>query len=471
VWCLLQVWSDHDINFKKLNSQLLKEVEQYEAAHGTAQTLTGIEAAYTPAAPVQQQQPARGRTLAAAAAAEGQQQLLHHRVLAAPELAHAAALARAQQQQQQQQQGLSAEDWRATLNRGQAIPAAAMDTAAAPAGPGSSDALASPAAAAAADLQQYEHDDPATAAAEAAAERLGSLQPGDEDVLPPNEHVHQPQAGALSGRPQSQQQRQQQEHGNGSHMLADQQAAAVGTLVDAFGSQGLATEVPQQEEQQHDLHEQRCGCCQRQDASDALPAAAVGAAAAATAAPAEPVQCADAAGNGAAKDHTAPAAAAPEASQHVGSIEVWSAEDAAAFEGLDAVLLGKMQQAGQLIQQLVQQSSSGGLQQQRVAVETLAGVLVNLAEHPKEPRYRRLRYNNAAFQRKLGRFPAARQLLLLAGFAEQQQQQQQQHTGGVSEAVLVYVRDDPGLLWLVLSVVREALQKLPAATTDSEMQQ
>jgi hypothetical protein len=454
---------------------LLKEVEQYEAAHGAGQTLTGIQAAYTPAASVEQHQPARGRTLAAAAAAEGQQ-LLNHRVLAAPELARAAAMARAQQQQQQQQQqqGLSAEDWRAALNRGQAISAAAMDSAGAgvaSAGPGSSGASASSvaaasASAAAADLQQYEHDDPVTAAAEAAAERLGSVQPGDEDMLPPGKHVQQPKAGTLSvGPPLQQQQQQQQLHGLGSHMLADQQAAAVCTLVDAFGSQGLATEVLQQQEKQHYLNEQGCGCCQQQDA---LPApAGSGAGAAAGSGAGHPMQC-DAAGNSVVQDHTAPAAAAPEAGQHANSIESWSAEDAAAFEGLDFVLVRKMQQAGQLIQQLVQQSSSSGLHQQRVALETLAGVLVNLAEGPKEPRYRRLRYSNAAFQRKLGRFSAARQLLLLAGFAELQQQQQ---TGGVSEAVLVYVRDDPGLVWLVLSVVREALQKLPAAFSQIEMQQ
>jgi hypothetical protein len=118
----------------------------------------------------------------------------------------------------------------------------------------------------------------------------------------------------------------------------------------------------------------------------------------------------------------------------------WSQEDAAAFEGLDSVLVSKMQQAGQLVQQL---SGSGE------ALATLADVLGNLAAHPQEPRYRRLRCNNAAFHRRLGRYPAARQLLLLAGFAEQQPGE---------DSVLVYVRDDPGLLWMVLSAVRGALQ-------------
>jgi hypothetical protein len=89
-----------------------------------------------------------------------------------------------------------------------------------------------------------------------------------------------------------------------------------------------------------------------------------------------------------------------------------------------------------------------------------------LAQHSDEPKFKRLRCSNAAFQRKLG-FPAAVKLLVLAGFAEKQLVWQQaaspavqggsQAAGaaGVPEPVLVYARHDPGLLWLVLSVVKD----------------
>jgi hypothetical protein len=73
-------------------------------------------------------------------------------------------------------------------------------------------------------------------------------------------------------------------------------------------------------------------------------------------------------------------------------------------------------------------------------------VLANIAAHPHEPRFQRLRLDNVTFWRKAGRFPAALELLVLAGFERRRQE------GG---EVLAYTRGDPGLLWLVLSLSRD----------------
>ncbi|KAK9799763.1 hypothetical protein WJX73_001696 [Symbiochloris irregularis] len=69
-----------------------------------------------------------------------------------------------------------------------------------------------------------------------------------------------------------------------------------------------------------------------------------------------------------------------------------------------------------------------GSQDGTVALQTLATILRNALNQPQEQRFRRLRCNNTAFQNRAGRFPAALQLLHLAGFmnTDQQQQQQQQ---------------------------------------------
>ena len=537
----MQVWSDHDINFKKLNSQLLKEVEAYEAAHASARTLAGIDTAYDPAAAQlqqQQQQPAKGRTLAGAVAAG---QLLNHRVLPAPELARAAALARWQEQQQQQQQpSVPLADWQAPPTAAQpgVIAAAGVDTAAAAAGgqvvslplpdsnngvPIDPDAAATAAAAAAVDLQAYEHEDAATAAAEAAADRLGSLQPGDDADWEPGLQLagmglEQPgmQQGPASLQPQQDtmvldEQQQDEQLQQQQTQWQQQQQPMVGVSKLANGPVPVADVAAAESEAVscsccRELHS---GCVSLQDDMVQQPTAAaaghIDPCAAAVTAAAEPghadgcslppLRSAAAAAAGALDEvavpqlttsalPTSPQEASVVTQQHqqqqqpllqqcptdnttsvqgsqsqpepvvsspLGGPGSWAAEDAAAFEGLDAVLLGKLQQAGQLVQQLLQQSADSG---QAPALQTLAGVLANLAEHPQDERFRRLRCSNAAFHRKLGRFPAARQLLLLAGFAEQQQEVD---GSGFAEPVLVWVRRDVGLVWLVLSVVREAL--------------
>lgn len=96
---------------------------------------------------------------------------------------------------------------------------------------------------------------------------------------------------------------------------------------------------------------------------------------------------------------------------------------------------------------------------QPVVCETLNVCLPlqNALSQPQEQKFRRLRRDNTAFQNRAGRFPAALQLLHLAGFNTTDQQQQQQQSASVaSGGVLALQRDDPGLLWLVLSAITAA---------------
>ncbi len=82
------------------------------------------------------------------------------------------------------------------------------------------------------------------------------------------------------------------------------------------------------------------------------------------------------------------------------------------------------------------------------AVQTLRTLLQNIVDHPGEHKYRRVRLSNAAFVRKAGRFAAAVGMLQLVGFNEQQLD---------GAAVMVLRRDDPGLLWLVLAALTDAV--------------
>jgi hypothetical protein len=152
----------------------------------------------------------------------------------------------------------------------------------------------------------------------------------------------------------------------------------------------------------------------------------------------------------------------------------------------DDVVMQKLSQAQSLVQQLLQKTAdSHGGQQPVEALKAVATLLNNLTGDFQNPRYRRIRISNPTFQRRVVRFPEAMQLLLLAGFHEQslvwqplpqqqQQQQQQQLTLPLqqqqqqqSERVLVYTRNDPGLLWLVLSVAHEPSSLVPGTAAAS----
>ena len=89
-----------------------------------------------------------------------------------------------------------------------------------------------------------------------------------------------------------------------------------------------------------------------------------------------------------------------------------------------------------------------------LALRTVASVLRNALAHPGAPRYRVLpRRGGGAFESRAGRFAAARELLSAAGFIEEAEPGRQGATR------LRLARDDPGLLWLALDAVNDALAR------------
>lgn len=100
------------------------------------------------------------------------------------------------------------------------------------------------------------------------------------------------------------------------------------------------------------------------------------------------------------------------------------------------------------VQQLVQQTR-GEPEAGILALTTLQSMLQTLLDHPQEPKYKRVRLGNAKFQRALGRFPPAMELLRAVGFEEQ--------GGGQG---LEYTRNDPGLLWWGKSAVEGAQEQV-----------
>ena len=105
----------------------------------------------------------------------------------------------------------------------------------------------------------------------------------------------------------------------------------------------------------------------------------------------------------------------------------------------------RYQRAQQAVQAL---AAAAGLAAQE-ALQTLATVLQNALSSPDD-KFRRVRQQNPAFHRRAGQWPAAGQVLQAAGFVQQAQG---------ADPVWVLQRNDPGLLWLALSAVQEALGK------------
>lgn len=75
--------------------------------------------------------------------------------------------------------------------------------------------------------------------------------------------------------------------------------------------------------------------------------------------------------------------------------------------------------------------------------------LQNIASHPGEIKYTHIRLGNPKFYTQAGQYPAARQLLKVAGFSETAE--------GTADTALVWRRNDQALIWLTLSAVNSAL--------------
>ena len=80
-----------------------------------------------------------------------------------------------------------------------------------------------------------------------------------------------------------------------------------------------------------------------------------------------------------------------------------------------------------------------------LALQTLQTYLRNCLDRPGEERYRRINLSNRALQQRLGQLPSALGVLKAAGFYEDETGQ------------LVLRRDDPGLLWLGISLIDDAI--------------
>ncbi|GIL91008.1 hypothetical protein Vretifemale_18701 [Volvox reticuliferus] len=117
--------------------------------------------------------------------------------------------------------------------------------------------------------------------------------------------------------------------------------------------------------------------------------------------------------------------------------------------GLAAAAQTKLRQAWDALAQLV--AAAMTTEDVATALDTLETMLGNAIHFPTEDRYRRIRLGNAVFQRRLGWLPGGVEFLRVAGFVEEVVGE---------DAVLRLRRNDPGLLWLVLSAVREAREQV-----------
>ena len=80
--------------------------------------------------------------------------------------------------------------------------------------------------------------------------------------------------------------------------------------------------------------------------------------------------------------------------------------------------------------------------------DTALWAMQNILDHPTEAKYKRVRLANPTYSARAGQFPSSRELLRLSGFSVD------------TDDSLNMTRDDPGLLWLALSVLRSCGQPL-----------
>lgn len=84
-------------------------------------------------------------------------------------------------------------------------------------------------------------------------------------------------------------------------------------------------------------------------------------------------------------------------------------------------------------------------------LQTVEKIFNNALQNPGVEKFRSIRVNNQAFHKRLGRHPVSLDLMKLVGFVEE---------GDPLDPVVRLRRQDPGLLWLGLSVVKQSLDRL-----------
>jgi hypothetical protein len=506
VFVVLQEWDEHDNNFKTLNSQLLKEVADHEAQAAAGGHLLGaagvsgsrnwlgdeesdkgdageswdLEAQGSMEA-MKATAKLSGRTLRELAGAGVATDLsgdgdagqgLGIVAASASQAAGTAALLRLyrQHQAQQGQQGGSADvvmtaaDAGTGWSPGDSPEAGGLGGTSSAAAAASSDAGAAGSAIPGADDEgpirdgleadrssssgmgsegdeamesmvaaAMQHEDSGTDAAEAAMARLGSFDEEERQgqrVDQDQQRKEMEQAGCCGqGSETVREEQQEQGCGMGETAMAVEGAAEAGHCegdqVDGATSEGQST------------------IGQHQDVDPVLSAEVAGSVEVACAAVPAVLASAMDAGDQTIQSEigAAPAEVAPEVN------DFWDA--GIGLSGDPA--LEKLHGVQQALQQLQHACNSDG-GAYMASLQVLKGILSKLVQHPNVPKYKRLRLGNALVQERVGRFPSALEVLRIAGF-EQRQEEWQPGLGGMKEDVMVYVRKDVGLLWLVLSAL------------------
>lgn len=407
------VWSDHDHNFKQLNSQLLREAMDWTSQPG--RTTGGYAASDDEDAAVLATPPPTAQSLgggsagvppSAAAAAAALQRSNQAQARAAEAAAAAAAAAAATTQADGAIAGMGHRDHRTEA----AEDAAALLGGSAAAASGDTHAASQPSDACSAEPEAPE------AASASHAQR--------------SSHQHLPKGAAESGSTPT---------GMGSDSKLQQPASAAATFLmpmdiegDSAGSQPAAAassgrmemDTPAAtpvEPQQHGASELQPDILQQHDPSELQ----------------------------------------PDISEDVGQLGIGSASSTAdAISGSGGSVGSRpasggglppgegadVQQRYQRVQQAVAELVARPPQQRQLALSSLQTILQN-ALGSSDPKFRRVRQGNPAFQSRLGQFPEAVEVMKVAGFVEETE----------PESVLVLKRDDPGLLWLTLSAVKDSM--------------
>lgn len=431
-----QVYSEHDANFKQLNSQLLREVAAHEDAARAGGRLLGAAGASKhwlgdeEEEEGEQQQAALPPAMAASAASSGKTL----RQLAGP--AAAAGLGTRSASPQQLAAEAAARRWQGQASPGNSDtqggvlrtpspvpgsaagrPAAQGSAAASPEGsPGGGDSVWKEVEAA------MQHEDAATSTAEAAMQRLGAVAQTTQQ--PPN--MQDAPLAVVDGVDMS----------IGAEATAAQQAdvtltavataaafqdstipaapSTTGTDVATMVYEHSAASPPPLQQQQK---QQFAVAAAEQELQDQPP---------------QPAH-----ENGPTMQDAGPSHGS------ASDMDVDFPDGA-----LDEVTAKKVQQVRAALAQL---SATLPAQEAAAVKQTLHDIIERLLNHPEEPKHGRLRLGNAAFQRKVGQHSPAMEVLRVAGF----EVKEQPVVGGTGrpEPVLCYTRHDPGLLWMVKSLL------------------
>lgn len=171
----------------------------------------------------------------------------------------------------------------------------------------------------------------------------------------------------------------------------------------------------------------------------------------------------DGSSSGSSREGTAVGASGNEAGLSVGSgvgegAGALGMEDVVPEElsGIASAVGEAQRRLAEAAQRLQQEALAGGAQKEGVAqaVATVRTILRNVMQHPGEHKFRTVKKTNRVFRTSVAHFPAAVELLRVAGFREKESEG---HGGGLGDGgegeVLHCKTPDPALLWLACSTL------------------